>query len=205
VTLLVMTTGERGPGKVDLRVREQEAAAQVLGAKLLWADYADCEIPNGPEVVGLIEDVIKSTHADVLYTHAPHDTHQDHVATAQAALAAARRLPRVLCYQGPSTTTFEPSLFVDIDETISTKLAALGAHTSQVQNCEMVDLDAVEAGGRFWGHRARMRYAEPFETPRFAWDLGAPAREQAEPEEEHEDATVTPLRPVRNRLLAVSE
>ena len=205
VTLLVMTTGERGPGKVDLRVREQEAAARVLGAKLLWADYADCEIPNGPEVVGLIEDVMKSTHADVLYTHAPNDTHQDHVATAKAALSAARRLPRVLLYQGPSTTTFEPTLFVDIDDTISTKLAALGAHASQVQNCEMVDLDAVEAGGRFWGHRARMRYAEPFETPRFAWDLGAPAHEQSAPEEEHEDATVTPLRPVRNRLLAVSE
>jgi hypothetical protein len=49
-----------------------------------------------------------------------------------------------------------------------------------------------------------MRYAEPFETPRFAWDLGAPAHEQTAPEE-HEDATVTPLRPVRNRLLAASE
>ncbi len=143
-------------------------------------------------------------HADVLYTHAPRDTHQDHVATGTASLAAARRLPRVLCYQGPSTTTFEPTLYVDVDETISTKLAALGAHASQVQNCEMVDLDAVEAGGRYWGHRARMRYAEPFETPRFAWDLGVPAQEQPATED-HEDATVTPLRPIRNRLMAVSE
>jgi LmbE family N-acetylglucosaminyl deacetylase len=204
VTLLVMTTGERGPGVTELRVREQEAAARVLGAKLLWADFADCEIPSGPDVVGLIEDVVRSVRADVLYTHAPHDTHQDHVVTATASLAAARRLPRVLCYQGPTTTTFEPTMYVDIDDTISTKLAALGAHASQVQNCELVDLDAVEAGGRFWGHRARMRYAEPFETPRFAWDLGVPVQEQPATEE-HEDATVTQLRPVRNRLIAVSE
>ena len=204
VTLLVMTTGERGPGRTELRVREQEAAARVLDAKLLWADFADCEIPSGPDAVGLIEDVVRSVHADVLYTHAPNDTHQDHVVTAAASLAAARRLSRVLCYQGPTTTTFEPTLYVDIDDTISTKLAALGAHASQVQNCELVDLDAVEAGGRYWGHRARMRYAEPFETPRFAWDLGVPAQEQPAAEE-REGATVTPLRPVRNRLIAVSE
>ena len=29
----------------------------------------------------------------------------------------------------------------------------------------------VEAGARFWGHHARMRYAEAFEVPRFVWDI----------------------------------
>lgn len=204
VTLLVMTNGERGPGNVAQRKLEQEAAAKVIRAKLLWAGFHDCEVPNGPETVGLIEDVIASVHADVVYTHAPHDTHQDHVAVAAASLAAARRLPRVLCYQGPSTTTFEPTVYVDIDETIATKLAALGAHSSQVKNCEMVDMDAVEAGGRFWGHRARMRYAEPFETPRFAWDLGAPVA-QHEVAGERTDAVVRQIRPVQNGLLAATQ
>ena len=37
----------------------------------------------------------------------------------------------------------------------------------------MVDLEAVEAGARYWGSRAKISYAEAFETPRFVWDIGA--------------------------------
>ena len=204
VTMLVMTTGQRGPGNVETRMEEQEVSARIIGAKLLWANYEDGEIPSGPEAVALIDDVIRSEHIDVLYTHSPNDTHQDHVATATASMAAARRLSRVLCYQGPSTTTFQPTLFIDVDETITAKLAALGAHASQVQECQMVDLEAVEAGGRFWGHRARMKYAEPFETPRFAWDLGAPVSHELGAEERR-DAVVTQLRQPARRLKVVSE
>ena len=204
VTMLVMTAGRLGPGSVELRMEEQEVAARIIGAKLLWGNYEDGDVPSGPEAVALIDDVIRSGHIDVLYTHSSNDTHQDHVATATASLAAARRLSRVLTYQGPSTTTFEPTLFVDVDETITAKLAALGAHASQVQDCQMVDLEAVEAGARFWGHRARMKFAEPFETPRFAWDLAAPiARELGS--EEGQDAVVTQLRQPPRRLKVVSE
>jgi hypothetical protein len=39
--------------------------------------------------------------------------------------------------------------------------------------CEMVDLEAVEAGARYWGSRAKVSYAEAFETPRFLWEIGA--------------------------------
>ena len=38
----------------------------------------------------------------------------------------------------------------------------------------MVDLDAVEAGVRYWGGRARTRHAEAFETPRLLWEIGTP-------------------------------
>jgi hypothetical protein len=36
----------------------------------------------------------------------------------------------------------------------------------------MVDLEAVEAGARYWGSRAKVCYAEAFETPRFLWEIG---------------------------------
>jgi LmbE family N-acetylglucosaminyl deacetylase len=204
VTMLVMTAGRRGPGNVQMRMEEQEVAARIIGAKLLWANFEDGEIPSGPEAVALIDDVVRSGRIDVLYTHSANDTHQDHVATATASLAAARRLSRVLCYQGPSTTTFEPTLFVDIDETITAKLAALGAHASQVQDCQMVDLEAVDAGGRYWGHRARMKYAEPYETPRFAWDIAAPISNELGAEERR-DAVVAQFRQSSRRLKVVSE
>jgi LmbE family N-acetylglucosaminyl deacetylase len=175
VTMLVMTTGERGPQDSVPRVDEQVAAARLIGANLIWGGFSDGAVPTGGDTVAFIDEVVRLTRAEILYTHAPKDSHQDHVTTALCSLAAARRLPRVLCYQSPSTTSFDPNLFVDIDETFELKRRSLSAHQSQVLRCEMVDLEAVGAAARYWGHRSRVRHAEGFETPRFVWQIGADA------------------------------
>jgi LmbE family N-acetylglucosaminyl deacetylase len=173
VTMLVMTPGEMGPQGLTSRVREQEAAAAIIGAALIWGTFEDGNVPSGRAAVSVVDEVITRTGADVIYAHAPNDTHQDHVATSLAALASGRRLARVLFYQSPSTTTFNPTVFVDVERTLGDKLASLRAHWSQVMQCPMVDLEAVEAGARYWGSRAKISYAEAFETPRFVWDIGA--------------------------------
>jgi hypothetical protein len=41
--------------------------------------------------------------------------------------------------------------------------------------CAMVDLEEIEVSARFWGSRAKVCYAEAFESPRFVWDIYAPA------------------------------
>lgn len=187
VTMLVMTLGGMGPQGLTSRVREQEAAAAVMGARLLWGPFEDGSIPHGRETVSVVDEIVSQTGADVIYAHAPNDTHQDHVAVSRAALAAGRRLARVAFYQSPSTTSFDPTLFVDVERTLGTKLAALRAHWSQVMQCPMVDLEAVEVTARYWGDRSKISYAEAFETPRFVWDIGnaaavpvAPALKAAE-------------------------
>jgi LmbE family N-acetylglucosaminyl deacetylase len=171
VTMLVMTTGERGPQGAVPRVVEQEQAARIIGADLVWGGLADGGIAHDSETVGLIDDVVRSCGADIMYTHAPHDTHQDHVNTSACSVSAARKLSRVLFYQAPSTSTFEPTVFVDVADTIDDKITALRAHRSQVLRCDLVDLEAIEAASRYWGYQARMRHAEAFETPRFVWDI----------------------------------
>ena len=171
VTMLVMTPGEAGPQGVQSRVREQEAAARVLGARLVWGDFHDGEIPDGREVVAFVDAVVRRTGAELVYVHAPDDTHQDHVATSRAVLAAARRMTRVLYYQSPSTTSFDPTVFVDVESTLAGKLDAIKAHWSQVMQCPMVDTEAIEVSARYWGTRAKICYAEAFETPRFVWDV----------------------------------
>jgi LmbE family N-acetylglucosaminyl deacetylase len=176
VTMLVMSEGEHGPQGVVSRAQEQEHAARIIGAQLLWGGFPDNEIPAGRASVAVLDAAVRSTGADIVYVHAPADTHQDHVATSQSAHAASRRTARVLYYQSPSTTTFAPSVFVDVESTMRGKLAALEAHWSQVTQCAMVDLEAVEAGCRYWGSRARIGYAEPFETTRFVWDIVRPAK-----------------------------
>lgn len=172
VTMAVMTVGGRGPQGVTSRVREQEAAASVIGADLVWGRFEDGDVPVGRIAVEFLDSVVRSADADLIYVHAPHDTHQDHVAVSAAALAASRRLGRILYYQSPSTTSFDPTVFVDVESTLAGKLASLNAHWSQVMQCEMVQLETVEVSAQYWGGRARTSYAEAFETPRFTWDIG---------------------------------
>jgi LmbE family N-acetylglucosaminyl deacetylase len=174
VTMLVVTGGENGPGdgdQVEGRRTEQIAAAKTLGANLLWGGLRDCAVPNDSSTVAVIESVLRETDASLVYVHAPDDSHQDHRTVAAATLAAARRLPRVLHYQSPSTLTFTPTVFVDVTAHLSGKLAALRQHASQVDLSAMVEPDAVVASARHWGAHARIGYAEAFAPTRMVLDL----------------------------------
>jgi LmbE family N-acetylglucosaminyl deacetylase len=177
VTMLVMTGGESGPGSAN-RHSEQRAAARVLGAGLQWGELLDCAMVADSDTVAIVERVLAATAAELVYVHAPEDSHQDHRAAAAATLSAARRLSRVLHYQSPSTLSFVPTVFVDVTAHRSGKLAALAAHGSQVENSAMVEPDAVQASARHWGAQARIGYAEAFMPTRMVLDL-APASSAA--------------------------
>lgn len=170
VTMLVMSKGERGPDALS-RVAEQEEASRILGASLHWGDFDDAAIPDSREAVDLIQDVMRCVRPDVVYTHTPNDSHQDHRAVASATLAATRRFCRLLQYEAPSSLAFDPTIFVDIRDAIEGKLDALRAHTSQVLRNGLVDLEAIEAQARYRGFQARLRLAEAFQAERFVWDL----------------------------------
>jgi LmbE family N-acetylglucosaminyl deacetylase len=171
VTLLVMTTGEHGPQNATSRISEQQEAADLLGAELYWGSFADGAVPADGRAVQCIDEVVALTGADLLYTHALDDTHQDHRATARASIAAARRLSQVLCYESPTSTGIRADLFVDVDGLVDRKLELIRAHLSQVLKNGLVDLEAIEALARARGFEARLRHAEAFEVVRFAWDL----------------------------------
>lgn len=173
VTMLVLTRGELGPGGVTTRVREAERAAARLGARLVWGPFVDGTVTPGRAVVKVIEDVLDQTGAELLYTHFPDDTHQDHRVAAQGSLGAGRDLLHVLFYESPTTRNFTPGIFVDASATIDVKLAALSAHVSQVRHTARVELDAVRALARVRGFAARVPYAEAFVAERVLWCPGA--------------------------------
>jgi LmbE family N-acetylglucosaminyl deacetylase len=171
ITLLVMTTGEEGPQDARSRIGEQEDAAELLGATLLWGGFRDGAVPMDRSAVNTVQDAIEASGADVVYGHAPSDTHQDHRATAAAVLAATRRASRVLLFESPTTVDFDPVIYVDIATLVEDKLDLLRAHMSQVLKNGLVDLEALEAQARYHGFRARVRNAEAFESDRFLWEL----------------------------------
>jgi LmbE family N-acetylglucosaminyl deacetylase len=180
ISLLTMTIGEHGPQADQSRVLEQTEAAKLLGARLFWGDFLDGAVPEGRAATVLIDAVIAEVEADVVYTHSPRDTHQDHRATSIASLAAGRRVSRVLMYEAPTSQDFVPSLYVDIGPFLEGKLSAIRAHDSQVLKNRLVDLEAVAAQARYRGFEARLHhgYAEAFAVARFVWDLaGSPPAE----------------------------
>jgi LmbE family N-acetylglucosaminyl deacetylase len=174
VTILVMTAGQRGLVEGMSRHAEQVDAADRLGVRLCWGGFEDGSVPDGADSITVIDEAVAMSGAETLYTHAPNDTHQDHRSTATASLAAARRLPTVLQYETPSTHGFEPTVYVDVADTLDQKMVALRSHLSQVLRQGPVELEAIEAQARFRGFQGRIRYAEAFEAARLAWDLAVP-------------------------------
>lgn len=170
VTMLVMTAG-LGESEQRSRPPEQEEAAALLQARLLWGGFEDGRIPGGEPAVRVIENAIAETGAEIVYTHAAADSHQDPRAAAAATAAAARKSQRVLSYETPTSLGFSPTHFVDVEGLVEAKLGLIRAHLSQVMKNGLVDLEAVEAQARFRGFQARVRHAEAFEATRFLWDI----------------------------------
>jgi LmbE family N-acetylglucosaminyl deacetylase len=174
VTMLVMTSG-RGTSEQQLRPPEQEEAAALLQAQLLWGGFEDGHVSDGEPAVRVIEDAIATTGAEIIYTHAAADSHQDHRAVAGATAAASRKTQRVLAYESPTSLGFSPTHFVDVEGLVEAKLNLIRVHLSQVMKNGLVDLEAVEAQTRFRGFQARVRHAEAFVASRFLWDISSHA------------------------------
>jgi LmbE family N-acetylglucosaminyl deacetylase len=205
VTLLVMTRGELGIYDHASRAGEQQLASESLGATLLWGGFQDGAVPSGADAITVIDEAISRTDASLVYTHAPDDTHQDHRSTSIASLAAARRVSTILYYETPSTQHFQPTLFVDVGESLDTKVELLRAHLSQVLRDGPVDLEAIVAQARFRGSQSRVRHAEAFETARFVWDLVPETAQDDAVLEALESEPATALNEVRSIEQAVRE
>jgi LmbE family N-acetylglucosaminyl deacetylase len=175
VFLFVATAGGRG-GDPGERRREQGDAARIMGARgVFWGGYRDTEVPYDRALVGRLEAVIHRVRPHMIFVNAPDDTHQDHRNLAQAALAATRYVPNFLFYEVPSTQSFTPNCFVNIEPVLEHgKLACLKAHRSQVSKTNIEDMTILELArscANFRGIQARVKYAEAFQSVRLLLDI----------------------------------
>jgi len=175
VNILTLSRGAEG-GRTEDRVAESQAAAALLGARLFMEDLEDTRIASGHPTVGRIERVIDQVRPTLVYTHSVHDTHQDHRAVHEATLVAARRVPRISCYQSPSATVdFRPNRFVPIAEHVERKQCAIDVFASQADRAYLRP-EVVSATARYWGRFAHATHAEALELVRDSTSLSeAPA------------------------------
>ncbi len=174
VTILTLTSGAAG-GVAQDRARESQDAAALLGARLVHVDLEDTGVSEGATTIAEIQRLLDETKATTVYTHTARDVHQDHRSVHQATLVAARRVPRIYCYQAPSTTVdFHPTRFVAIDEYLERKLEVIHAYGSQVKVRRYLEEDLLRATARYWSRFSQARYVEPLEIVRES-DVQRPA------------------------------
>ena len=135
-----------------------------------------------PEAVEELARVIEELSPDTIYTHSGHDLNEDHRNVHHATTVAAQRVPRLFCYQSPSSTVeFHPIRFCPVDEFMDRKLAVIRSYTSQVKQRRYLDAELLRATSRYWSRYGHSRFVEPFEVAR---DLeGEATLESAESQE----------------------
>ncbi len=154
-------------------VKEGVNALKTLGVTdIEILDFPTKDIPFRSDVVNAIDVIMSDYDPDIIFTHHPFDTHQAHEGVAKATIAAARRKNTVFFFEpiqpsGRSYVAFKPDLYVGIDETIDTKIAALKKHKSEYNKFGGENwISGVKSRCGFRGYEIGKKYAEAFEILR---------------------------------------
>jgi len=187
VIMAVVARGDKGhfeiPSEELTRIRASElaASAAVIGAESITVGIPDGEVYSDHPTRTKIIDVVRQARPDVVITHDPNDYYGDHTAVSQLAcdasfLASASlletthpacdKIPPVYFMETVMGLRFEPQEYVDISDTIETKLEMLSQHQSQLtwlREHDGVDiLENVRTVARFRGLQCSVEYAEGF-------------------------------------------
>lgn len=134
VYIVVMTGGSKSlNGTEQERRTEQLKAFQFSKAKKLIAlDYADGDISVTGDSVREIGNILSMINPDVVITHYPEDSHQDHRNVSAIVKSATRRRCNLMYFDSYSSIGFKPNLYVDISEFANGKIELLKHFDSQI-------------------------------------------------------------------------
>ena len=158
------------PNQEEKRREESRESAVILGARLSILDLNPYELAFNRNLVQIFDDVIRDFPPDIIYTSWIHESHQDHTAVSKATIAAARKNACSLyMYEqalpsGLTPYAFKAQVFVDISDTIETKIKSVLAHNSQVQNFSEQWIQGIRARATYRGFQINVEYAEAFEV-----------------------------------------
>lgn len=152
------------------RIRKAaQASAEIIGHELVWVDggarpwvehFADTEL------VGVVDQLVRTHRPDVIISHWRDDAHQDHVRLARAAYAALRRTHATLYAQRPSEIRsaafdeFTPDTFVDVSDYLEVQRQALEEFQYDGWSWQPVETETIQAFSRAKGARFGWQAAE---------------------------------------------
>ena len=193
VLLLDMTNGEPTPhGSPEIRAKEANTAADVLGVKRTTVDLPNRRVEHSIEARHAVASVIRTHQAEMIFAPYFEDAHPDHIATTRIVedarfdakltkidLAGDPIYPRWFFYYYCTHLRHvpNPSFLVDITEQAERKWDSILAYESQfvVPESNRRILHWLQAAATHFGSRIRTEAAEPFFTrePLGLSDLGS--------------------------------
>ncbi len=168
------TQGERGlPGRdphetAALRVREEQAACDLLGASLHFLGLMDAEVYAERRVCESLAEELRRLDPAAAFCQWPLDFHPDHAATSEIARKALHlsgckaELYMGETFPGQQTANFHPDIYVDVSRLAGVIEAAVRCHVCQNPEDRLL-LPALQ-WRRFRGAEARLQLAEGFKT-----------------------------------------
>ena len=166
---IIMSNGEK-IGNTRERVKEVKTSAKILGIKkLFFLEIKNTKIASGIKSIEPVESVVKKYKIKRVYTHSPHDNHQDHRETSLATLSACREVPQILFYESPSSDIdFRPTFFVDITPYVKLYVKSLQSYLSLKKfKKRYLEISAIESLAKFRGYQSKLKYADSFGVYRF--------------------------------------
>jgi len=161
------------PGDYKQRMAEAKEAASILGCELrvLMPDATRrIEDMKSYELVAMIDREVKEYQPAAMFAHGPSEFHRDHVLVHEACVSSQR-----LSYFDfftyhpnfcrPVPVPFHPRAYVDITETIETKMRAIAAHQSQFK-CRGLGTEIYRDIARLNGRMVGVQYAEGLDISR---------------------------------------
>lgn len=176
--------GQADPSLVEELQACSRKVSQILGAKdIFFFSLPDNRFDTVPllNIIKLIEELLKKTSPQVIYTQHGGDLNIDHRVTFEATLTATRPTPdsfvhTVYAYEVPSSTewsfqklepVFRPNTFMDISDTLEIKLAAMEMYESEARQFPHPrSMHGLKAIAHRWGSVVGLNAAEAFELVR---------------------------------------
>jgi len=169
--------------KVEELHKDTFDAAKIIG-------YKDVYLENLPDnrfdsvdlldIVKIVEKYIDKIKPDIIYTHHSGDLNIDHRKTYEAVLTATRPMDnncvkKIYCFETVSSTEwnfeylnpFNPNCFVDVTETLDSKLKAMECYKSELRNFPHPrSIENLKANAKRWGSVVGREYVEAFQLVR---------------------------------------
>jgi LmbE family N-acetylglucosaminyl deacetylase len=182
VTSVIVCEGESlryGPGGVGQR-SHIDAAAGILGVQDVRAlAFPDQRLDTYTltDLIACLEQIVKEVQPQVVYGQFGGDVNRDHQLVFQALLVATRPtegyVETVYAFDTASSTewayprTFVPDTWVDIGDTLETKIRAMACYESELRDYPHPrSLEALRNRARAWGNQVCLDAAEVFMTVR---------------------------------------
>jgi len=172
VTIIYLTRGEASDSSktyeqmAALRTKEAQIACEALKATPVFAGQIDANTELNKKSIADFTKLVLEQAPDIVFTHWPLDSHQDHQIAGQLGLnawAKSNRAFQLYYYEvntGSETLDFAPTDYVDITSVRDRKKTAMFAH--KTQSPEEVYASFFKTMEEFRGLEAGVQAAEGF-------------------------------------------